>query len=228
MKMRRERQRWLGLVVALAGCGSSPTGSGSDDVGVRLLQADPAVQEAVDLAIDGVVVARGVGFGSSSPLVVTSAGRHTFSILAGATQLAQHEDDVFSGQKYYAVSAVGRLYLTRVAGVPDTGQRNSNRAHVRFVNVPGSGDPPPALVDASLYAPATVDSTQHFQLDTRIASYWSLMYLDPGTVTIQFRAVGSSTVLAEVVFPVAMGEVKAVIVERDSAGNLRVRVVTEE
>ena len=220
------------LVVTMIGCGSDQSGPGSQTAIVRLLQADPAAPQAVDLAIDDAVVARGVAFGRASPKVTTSAGHHRLAIKSGATAVAQSEADLHAGATYYVVSSAGALYLAEAAandgGVsPDTGTYNPIRANVRFVNVPGP-DVPPALVTAFLYAPATVDSTQRFGIDTRIASYGPLMQLDAGTITIRFRPTGDPTIVAEAVFEVAAGQVKSVVLERDSGGALHTRVVIEE
>lgn len=54
------------------------------------------------------------------------------------------------------------------------------------------------------------------------------MYVDPGTITVRIQPQGQATVLAEMSFEIARGEVKAVILERDEAGGLRVRVVVEQ
>ena len=223
---------FLVLLAGAAGCGSDQSGPASQSAKVRLLQADPAMQQAVDLAIDDAVVAQGVAFGQSSPEVATTAGRHRFSIRNGAATGASYEGEVLAGAAYYVVSAGGKLFLAASAALdstaaPDTGQRNPLRANVRLVNVPGP-DLPPALVTAFLSAPATVDTTQRFGIDTRIARYGTLMYLDPGTITVRFRPTGEQTVLTEVAFEVLAGGVKAVVLERDSAGVLHARVVTEQ
>jgi hypothetical protein len=219
------------LIVVLAGCRSDSSGPSLQDAFVRLLQADPAAPQAVDLAIDDVVVAQGVEYGSASPKVRTSAGHHRLAIRSGATSVAEYEGNLSAGSTYYVVSSAGSLYLAQASddgGVsPDTGAYNPIRANIRFVNVPGP-DLPPALVTAFLYAPATVDSTQRFGIDTRVASYGPLMYLDPGTITIRFRPTGDSTIVAEAVFDVAAGQIKAVVLERDDSGALHTRVVTEQ
>jgi hypothetical protein len=220
------------LLLALFGCASDQSGPGSREALVRLLQADPGAPAAVDLTIDDAVVAHGVAFGEASPKVTTSAGHHRIAIKSGATSVAQYEGDLSAGITYYVVSSAGALVLAQAAsdsgGVsPDTGSYNPIRANIRFVNVPGP-DLPPALVTAFLYAPATVDSTQRFGIDTRIASYGPLMFLDPGTVTIRFRPTGDPTIVAEAVFDVAAGQIKAVVLERDDAGALHTRVVTEQ
>ncbi|HLG05152.1 MAG TPA: hypothetical protein VI383_03300 [Gemmatimonadales bacterium] len=224
----------LGVVVsaALAVACDGGTGPSENPALVQLLQADPAAPPTVSLVIDEAVVATSVAYGYSSPKISTPAGLHRLAIRSGAGTVAEIEGELRAGATYYLVSAQGDLYLTEAASLdpgvtPDTGQRNPVRANIRFVNVPG---PPaaPALVYALLSAPATVDTVQRFGMDTRVASYGTLMYVDPGTVTVRFQPQDQEIVLAEVVFEVAAGEVKAVVLEREPDGALRARVVVEE
>ena len=133
------------------------------------------------------------------------------------------------------MSSVGHLYLTEAgtidsAGVPippDTGQRDPLRAHIRFVNVPGVFPEPPDRVRALVSSPATVDSVFWFGIDTRVPSYGTLVYLNPGPVTVKIQPEGLPTVLAEATFDVARNEVKAVVLERDGF-ELRLRIVVEQ
>jgi hypothetical protein len=222
----------LPLLTGFTGCGSDSSGPGSQTAKIQLLQADPSVQQAVDLVLDDAVVAQGVAFGNSSALIATSPGLHRIAIRIGSATGAASEEDLGAGKIYFAVSAAGRLFVTRATTgsvvSPDTGRRDPTRAHVRFINVTSGPDVQPTLVNAYLAAPATVDTTAKFQLDTRIASYSTLIYLNPGTVTVSFRAPGETAVLTEVTFAVAIGEVKDVVLERDASGNLHARVVTEQ
>jgi hypothetical protein len=222
----------LPLLTGFTGCGSDSSGPLTQTAKLQLLQADPSVQQPVDLVLDDMVVAQGVAFGNSSAVVATSPGLHRIAIRVGSATGTASESNLGAGQTYFAVSAAGQLFVTHasIGSVvsPDTGQREPNRAHVRFINVTSGADVQPALVNAYLTAPATVDTTAKFQLDTRIASYGPLMYLNPGTITVRFRAPGQSVVLTEVTFAVALGEVKDVILERDASGNLQARVVTEQ
>ncbi len=226
-------RRWVAVGLSLAvGCTSDGTGPGGNQAFVQLLQADPSAPATVAFSIDGVVVAPSISFGSSSPKVTTSEGDHRLAIESFAGTFAELQGVLREGATYYVVSAAGSLYLTEAASLdpavpPDTGQRNPIRSNIRFVNVPGP-NPEPALVHAFLSAPATVDTVQRFGIDTRVASYGTLMYVDPGTISIRIQPQGESTVLAETSFDVARGEVKAVVLERDGSGQLRIRVVVEQ
>src|ERR1043166_1868609 len=103
------------LVVTMIGCGSDQSGPGSQTAIVRLLQADPAAPQVVDLAIDDAVVARGVAFGRASPKVTTSAGPQRLAIKSGATAVAQSEADLRAGSTPYTVSSAGALDLAEAA-----------------------------------------------------------------------------------------------------------------
>jgi len=203
---------------------------------VQLLQADPGAPATVAFTIDQNVVATSVAFGFSSPEVETTAGTHQFGIESFSGPLATIQSELRAGKRYYLVSAGGSLVLTEAASVdssghtipPDTGQRNPARAHLRLVNIPGPGAEPPDRVDLLLQSPATVDSTVRFGLDTRIASYSSLIYLNPGAVSLRLVPAGQSNLLADASFTIALGEVKDVVIERDSGGSLRLRIVVEQ
>jgi hypothetical protein len=223
----------LGAIL-IAGCSGSGTGP-QDNATVQLLQADPAAPSTVAFTIDNVTVDASVSFGNSSTRISTTAGNHRLAIESLSGTVAELTGNLEAGANYYVVSAGGELFLAEgrpmdVNGTevpPDTGQRDPVRAHIRFVNVPGEFEEPPFRVDAMVTSPATVDTTFQIGLDTRIASYGTLIYLNPGTVTVKIQPDGLPTVLAQETFPVAQGEVKALVLERDANLNLRLRVVVE-
>jgi hypothetical protein len=228
------RRILLGLILTVA-CAENAVGPG-DHATVQLLQADPGAPATVSFSIDEAVVATSVAFGYSSPEVVTSAGTHQLAIESLSGPVATLQGELRAGKRYYLVSAGGALTLAESGAIDssgytipaDTGQRNPDRANLRFVNVPGEVIEQPTVISLRLASPATVDSTAVFGLDTRVASYSSLIYLNPGAVTIRLTPQGLPTVLTETSFTVAAGEVKDVIIERDPAGALRLRVVLEQ
>ncbi len=218
--------------IILAGWGC--TGP-SEDASVQFLQADPGLTAPVSFRVDNATLAAGIGYGQSSPRFEIPAGRRQFRIESGSEALVVLEERVQAGARYYLVSAAGDLTLSRAGPIesggvllpPDTGQRNPTRAHIRFVNVPGSPAEPP-VVHAYLEAPATVDTTVRFGIDTRVASYGPLIYLDPGTVTVNISPETGRAILIGETFTVARGEVKAVVLERAPGGMLRLRIVVEQ
>ncbi len=227
-------RRFLVAALVVSGCAGAEVGPG-DQTSIQLLQADPGAPATVAFSIDNSVVDPSVGFGQSSSKVETTAGSHQLAIESLSGPIATLQSDLHAGKRYYLVSARGSLVLTEIASIdssgstipPDTGQRRPDRAHLRFVNVPGSPIEAPYRVNLRLTSPTTVDSTASFGLDTRIATYSSLIYLNPGAVTIQLTPEGLRTVLAETSFSVAAGEVKDLIVQRDASGALLLRVVVE-
>jgi len=226
-------RRAIVLLALIASCsgGAGP----SDSASVQLLQADPAAPTTVAFTIDNATVDASVSFGGSSQLVTTTAGSHRFAIESLSGTVAELSAEVSAGKRYYAVSSAGKLYLTEAGTIdsagrpiaPDTGQRDPLRAHIRFVNVVGDVSEPPYRVRALVSSPATVDSVFWFGIDTRVASYGTLVYLNPGPVTVQIQPDGLPTILAEATFDVARNEVKAVVLERDGF-DLRLRIVVEQ
>jgi hypothetical protein len=222
-------------LVALAAACSSGAGP-SDTASVQLLQADPAAPTTVAFLIDNTTVDASVSFGGSSREITTAAGAHRLAIESLSGTVAELTADLAAGRRYYAVSSTSRLFLVEAGTIdsagrpilPDTGQRDPLRGHIRFVNVASEVAEPPHRVRALVSSPATVDSVFWFGLDTQIASYGPLIYLNPGPVTVRIQPDGLPTILAEATFDVARNEVKAVILERDETGSIRLRIVVEQ
>jgi hypothetical protein len=112
---------------------------------------------------------------------------------------------------------------------PDTGAVNAARANVRMVNVAGSNQSDPVLLEVLVKAPnANPDSVIRFGMDARVASYGTLMYFDPGHFEFKYVPQGTTTVLTQVAFDVATGQTKAVVLERADDGTYSVKVVVEQ
>lgn len=222
------------LVTLVAACSSGV--SPSDTASVQLLQADPAAPTTVSFMIDNTTVDASVAFGGSSSKATTTAGSHRLAIESFAGTFAELTAELGAGKRYYVVSSAGSLHLTEAGAIdsagrpipPDTGQRDPLRGQIRFVNVPGQASEPPNRVRALVSSPATVDSTFWFGIDTRVATYGTLIYLNPGLVTVRIQPDGLPTILAEATFDVARNEVKAVVLERDETGGIRLRIVLEQ
>ncbi len=192
---------------------------------LRVVHADPGAGP-IDVEIGGEVVLQDVAYGTTSAAASIPAGEQHVVLRAGSGVLAQLDEEM-SEQRVNSllVSAGGAQFATQV--IADTGAAASNRANIRMVNVVGSNADEPTLLHAKLTAPAP-DSVMTFGIDTRIASYGTLMYFDPGQFTMKFQPQGSSTVLTEVTFNVAAGEVKAVVLERGDDGAYSASVVVED
>jgi hypothetical protein len=95
------------------------------------------------------------------------------------------------------------------------------------VNVVGPNTSPPTVLDVKVSADFDPDSVMTFGLDTKVASYGPLMYFPAGRFAFEFRPAGGATVLTRVELDVALGQARAVVLERDAAGAYRAHVVDE-
>ena len=84
------------------------------------------------------------------------------------------------------------------------------------------------MLDVLIRAPDfPLDSVPKLGLDTRVSSHGPMMYFNPGSFRFTFVPQGGSTVLAQVTFDVAAGEKRSVVLDRESSGQYRARVVVE-
>jgi hypothetical protein len=223
--------RFVGYVVLPCGflfgaCSNSPNGP-AGGAELRVLHATPTLGP-VAVEVAGVTVVHSVSYGTASGLVQVPGGQQHLVVRVGGQSIGEL-DQTLSLQHVNSIVVAGGTpqFLTMVT--PDTGQAISNRANIRMVNVVGSNSNPPTLLQILVRAPnANPDSVATFSLDTRIASYGTLMYFDPGHFSFKFVPSGEATVLTEASFDVAAGEKKAVILERAADGTYRVQVVVEQ
>jgi uncharacterized protein DUF4397 len=223
--------RFVGYVVIPCGllfgaCSESPNGP-ADQAELRLLHATPALGP-VDVEVAGVTVIHSVAYGTASSLVQVPGGQQHLVVRTG-NQILGELDQTLSSQHVNSVVVADGTPRFLAFVTPDTGQVISNRANIRMVNVVGPTNQPPTLLQILVKAPnPNPDSVATFGMDTRIASYGSLMYFDPGHFTFKFVPSGGSTVLVETSFDVGAGEKKAVVLERDANGTYRVQVIVEQ
>jgi hypothetical protein len=212
-------------VLFVAQCSSSSGPAGEAEL--RVLHATPALGP-VDVAVGGVTVIHAVPFGTTSSLVRVPAGQQHLVVRSGSQVLGELDPTLVLQHINSVVVANGTPQFSEVV-VPDTGQALSNRANLRLVNVVGPNAQPPTLLDLLLKAPnSNPDSVARLGgIDTRIASYGTLMYFDPGHFILQYVPAGGSAVLAELSFDLAAGEKRAVVLQRAADGTYSAQLVVE-
>jgi hypothetical protein len=209
----------------LAECSSSSGPAGEAEL--RLLHATPALGP-VDVEVGGVTVIHAVVYGTTSTLVRVPAGEQHLVVRSGGQVLGELDPTLVLQHINSVVVANGTPQFSEVV-VPDTGQALSNRANLRLVNVVGPNAQPPTLLDLLLKAPnANPDSVARLGgIDTRVASYGTLMYFDPGHFSLRYVPAGGSAVLTEVSFDLVAGDKRAVVLQRGADGIYSVQVVAE-
>ena len=215
----------LGGLLGAWGCATESSNPGTE-AELRVLHATPALG-AVTVDVAGVTVIQSVSYGMASDLVRVPRGRQRIVVRAGAQVLGELEPTLSDQHVNSVVVSNGTpRFLDLVT--PDTGTTATNRANLRMVNIVGTNLDPPTLLDVLVKAPnANPDSVMKFGVDTRIARYGTLMYFDPGHFNFKYLPAGGTTLLAEVSFDMAVGEKKAVVLERAADGTYRVQVVVE-
>jgi hypothetical protein len=226
MRQIRLRVAILAITAVLVGCGGSTNGP-AGQAELRVLHATPALG-ALDVQVGGVTVIHGVSYGNASAVVNVPAGQQHVQVRAGGQTLGELDVD-FSLQHVNGIVVANGVPQFLDLVTPDTGQVASNRANIRMINVVGPTSQPPTLLSVLVHAPdpQNPDSVMRFGMDSRIASYGTLMYFNPGHFSFTYVPSGGTTVLAEAQFDVAIGETRAVVLERGADGSYRVQVVTE-
>lgn len=214
--------------IAFAACQSDPGGPPPDTAQLRLLHASPATG-TVDVLIGNTPVIQNVAFGNASSVASVAAGAQQIVVRSGSQVIGQFAAVLSTSHLNSIVVTSGAASMSAV--VTDTGAVNPSRANVRLVNIVGTSAADPTLLDAKLKATnqagQSPDSVQTFGFDAKVASYGSLMYLNPGDITVTFVPRGGATVLAQVQFAVLAGEKKAVTLERNANGSYSAHVVNE-
>jgi Domain of unknown function (DUF4397) len=225
----RINRSWLLCVATavLAACSDSANGPGGGTAQFRALHVTPTLGP-VDVLVGGVAVVSGLTFGQTSPAVTITGGRQRFLVRSGGQLLGDLQFSLAADHvNSMVISDSAPQFSTFVE--PDTGQAEPTRANIRLVNVVGSNNSAPTLLNVLIKAPnADPDSIVTSNLDATVAAYWSLMYFDPGEFNIKYVPAGQpATVLTEVTFDVAAGEKKAVVLSRADDGSYHVAVVVE-
>ena len=227
--MRSSAVRWpaTALVVFMAACDDTPSGTGGPTAQLKVVHAASAVG-AVDVRIGGESVISGLAFGNSSAITDVPAGIQRLTFRSGGADVAQVDVNL-SATGINAVAFSGdTAQVTPVT--PDTGQAAPTHANIRFINVAGTNSSPPTLLSILVnFAGVPPDSTAvlYAGFDATVPKHGSLLYFAPGHFRFRFVPQGTTTVLTDVEFDVAAGQKKAVVLERSSAGAYSATVVTE-
>lgn len=226
----RTNQSWQLLAVAsllLAACGDSTSSGGSGTAEFRALHVTSSLGP-IDVLVGGTPVITGLVFGQTSAAINIPGGSRRFIVRSGAQVLGDLQYTLDASHVNSMVISDSAPQFSEFVE-PDTGQPAPDKANIRLVNVVGSNNTPPTLLDVLIKAPnPNPDSVVTSQLDATIAAYWSLMYFDPGTFNIKYVPAGQpATVLTEVTFDVAAGEKKAVVLSRADDGSYHVEVTVE-
>jgi hypothetical protein len=217
----------VGIALLAAACDSDSSGPNETLADLTVVHASAGVG-AIDVTVDGETAVSNLAFGSASPRIQVPSGVQRIVVRAGDDVIGEIDATLTTSHVNAVVVASGEV---RVAGtvVPDTGQVATTRANLRLVNVVGANATAPTSLDILINMPGvSPDSTARLGgLDTRIASYSSLLYFDPGAFRLRYVPQGTTTVLAEAEFDIAMGETKVAVLERDADGSYRVTIVVE-
>ena len=215
-------------VAVLGACQADSGGPGPDQAQVRLLHVSSGTG-TVDLLIGNTPVIQNLEFGKASSIATVAAGNQEVLVRSGTQEIGRFTANLSGDHLNSVIVASGAVSMSAV--VLDTGAVNPTRANVRLVNIVGPSSADPTLLDARLQATnqpgQAPDSVQVFGMDAKVASYSSLMYLNPGEVTVTFVPRGGSSVLAQVKFTATTGTKKAVTLERASNGTYHAQVVDE-
>ena len=231
----------LTIGLSLAACGE-PAGVDNGNQGtaqVRMMNA-AAGTPALDLVVGGKVIAGGVQFEQSSVLASMPGGTQTLAIRrSGQTaNLVTKSVSITPNAKYALVvsGTLASLSLTPTVTV-DTGLAKPDRANIRIINIgadfptDSSQAPPPVLLDVYFTAPGADlnGATSFISIDARYSSYSTLIYFDPGSWVVRFTSAGTKTVVASTVtIPIAVGQVRAVTLQRTAGGGFTTSVVVEQ
>lgn len=217
----------MSYLLVLAGCGTDPNPSMGGDAELRLLHATENLGP-LDVYIGDVRVIQGVTFGNTSAIAMVPDGAQHLVVRSGSTDVGELDATLTTAHINALTVAAGVPQLSSTV-IPDTGAVATDRANIRLVNVVGPTTADPALLHVLVNFPGVnPDSTARLGIDTKVASYGTLMYFDPGHFRFRFVPRDTDTVLTEVEFEVAAGETKAVVLEREADGSYRAQVVVEK
>ncbi len=192
---------------------------------LRVLHATASLGP-IDVEVGGVLVAQGIPYGRSSALLSVPTGSLPVLVRVGSQLLGQLEVSLSGGHLNTVVVAAGTPRLAPVIQA-DTGQPAPNRANLRLVNITGPGVVAPTWLDIRARVPGTPpDSVLTFALDASVSAYWSLMYFDAGHFDFSYLPRDGGSEVAHAAFDIALGEKKALVLERTGTG-FQLTVVVE-
>jgi hypothetical protein len=219
---------WLAAAVCLApaACDDS-TSPGENDAELRLLHATSDLG-SLDVQVGDETVISGVTFGHASEVVLVPSGMQRITVRSGGTVIGEIDGELTTAHLNALTVAAGIPQLSATV-IPDTGQVATDRANLRLVNVAGSNTDEPFMLHVLISAPGLApDSIVRIGLDTRVGSYSSLIYFDPGAFLLRYAPENTETVLTQAAFDIAAGETRVAILQRDAEGNYSVQVVIED
>jgi hypothetical protein len=224
------------LALALvAGCEDNPSDPMSPTAELRLLNGATGVA-ALDLLVDGMVVAAAVPYEGSSDYAEVPAGSQEVAVReTGTANMVGTLDTMLVADGDYTLMAGGSALRLVTRSPGDTGQAKPDRANIRIVNIaPAFTDsasvPPPVPLDVHITAPGTdlAGRQAELSLDARYPSYSTLLYFDPGNWVVRFTRAGTTDVVAaSESTAIASGQVRAFMLEKLGAGSYRLTVVAE-
>lgn len=236
--MRRLRLAGAAVLAlaAVAACGDDPSEPSSPSMAELRLLNGAGSAAALDLLVDGVVVAAAVPYEGSSDYAEVPAGSQEVAVREAGTAnlLGTLDTTLAAGASYTLVAGASTIRLTtRATG--DTGSVQLDRANIRIVNIaPAFTDsgsaPAPVPLDVHITPPGMDLSGRQpeLSLDARYPSYSTLLYFEPGTWVARFTEAGTTTVLAGTgMLAIGAGEVRAVMLEQPVGGDWTVAVVDE-
>ncbi|HET9512708.1 MAG TPA: DUF4397 domain-containing protein [Gemmatimonadales bacterium] len=223
----RTLRYWLAAAACFAVACDDSTSPDENDAELRLLHATSDLG-ALDVEVGGTTVISGVAFGHTSEIVMVPSGIQQIIVRSNGTIVGQIEGQLTTAHLNALTVAAGIPQLSATV-IPDTGQVATDRANLRLVNVAGSNTDEPFMLHVLISAPGLApDSIVRIGLDTRVGSYSSLIYFDPGEFLLRYAPENTETVLTQATFDIAAGETKVAILQRDAAGNYTVQVVIED
>ncbi len=236
--MRRLRLAGAAVLAlaAVAACGDDLSEPSAPSMAELRLLNGAGSAAALDLLVDGVVVAAAVPYEGSSDYAEVPAGSQEVAVREAGTAnlLGTLDTTLAAGASYTLVAGASAIRLTtRATG--DTGSVQLDRANIRIVNIaPAFTDsgsaPAPVPLDVHITPPGLDLSGRQpeLSLDARFPSYSTLLYFEPGTWVARFTEAGTTTVLAGTgMLAIGAGEVRAVMLEQPVGGDWTVAVVDE-
>lgn len=238
--MTRARLSTLGAAALFALLACSETGGPSEGTVTMRMMHTAVGASALDLMVGGQVIAGGVQFERASAPTTAPGGPQTLAVRrSGESAVLASRNITLTPGAEYTVMVSGSLsdLILTPSVVVDTGNARPDRANLRIINIStivmgadSSNMPPPIPLDVYITAPGVplAGLSSQLSLDARVSSYSSLIYFDPGTLMVRFVTPGTSTVVATTgAIPITAGEVRAVILQRQSDGTWRTSVVVE-
>lgn len=216
----------IAMVVLAAACGDSSS-PGTAQAALTIVHATSTL-DPIDVMVGDEPVVTGLAYGEASAPIAVSSGIQRIIVHVGNDTIADFQTTLTTEHVNALVVANGAAQVSESI-IPDTGAVAPARANLRLVNVVGTNLSDPTLLDVLINFPGVgPDSTARIGgIDTKIARYNSLMYFDAGSFRLRYVPQGTTDVLAEVEFDIAVGEVKVAVLQRAANGTYTITIVEE-